>query len=170
MGIKLAVRSAFATALLAMGLAATTPARADVPVGLLNCRSLAATSYIIVSDQPFNCMFTSSAGGSIQYYQATIHRVGAQVGFNSNTVLGWAVFAPTPRLGPGALADIYGGVSAGAAIGIGVDANRLVGGSNSFALQPVSVEGQTGLNLIATATELELHPVVPVHHYRHRRH
>ena len=120
MCIKLAVRSAFATALLAMGLAMTTPARADVQVGLLNCRSLAGTSYIIVSDQPFNCIFTPSAGGPVQYYQATIHRVGAQVGFNSNTVLGWAVFAPTPRLGPGALAGIYGGVSAGAAIGVGV--------------------------------------------------
>jgi hypothetical protein len=170
MCIKLAVRSAFATALLAMGLAMTTPARADVQVGLLNCRSLAGTSYIIVSDQPFNCIFTPSAGGPVQYYQATIHRVGAQVGFNSNTVLGWAVFAPTPRLGPGALAGTYGGVSAGAAIGVGVDANGLVGGSNSFALQPVSVEGQAGLNLIATATQLELHSVVPVHHYRHRRH
>jgi hypothetical protein len=153
-----------------MGLAITTPPPADVEVGTLSCQSLGGTSYIIVSNQPFNCVFTPSAGGPAQYYQATIHRVGAQVGFNNNTVLGWAVFAPTPRIGPGALAGIYGGVSAGAAIGVGVGANGLVGGSNSFALQPVSVEGQAGLNLIATATQLELHPVVPVHHYRHRRH
>jgi Protein of unknown function (DUF992) len=170
MSIKLAVRSIFTAALLAMGLAITAPARADVEVGTLSCQSLGGTSYIIVSNQPFNCVFTPSAGGPAQYYQATIHRVGAQVGFNNNTVLGWAVFAPTPRIGPGALAGIYGGVSAGAAIGVGVGANGLVGGSNSFALQPVSVEGQAGLNLIATATQLELHPVVPVHHYRHRRH
>jgi hypothetical protein len=171
MCIKLAVRPVSTAALLAMGLAVTTPARADVEVGTLSCQSLGATNYIIVSNQPFNCIFTSSAGGPVQYYQATIHRVGAQVGFNSNTVLGWAVFAPTPRVGPGALAGIYGGVSAGAAIGVGVGANGLVGGSNSFALQPVSVEGQSGLNLVATATQLELHAVaVPVHHYRHRRH
>jgi uncharacterized protein DUF992 len=170
MSIKLAVRSIFTATLLAMGLAITGPARADVEVGTLSCQSLGGTSYIIVSNQPFNCVFTPSAGGPAQYYQATIHRVGAQVGFNNNTVLGWAVFAPTPRIGPGALAGIYGGVSAGAAIGVGVGANGLVGGSNSFALQPVSVEGQAGLNLIATATQLELHPVVPVHHYRHRRH
>ena len=170
MCMKRAVRSVFTAALLVMGLVVTTPARADVEVGILNCRSEGTASYIIVSDQPFNCVFTPSAGGPVQYYQATIHRVGAQVGFNGNTVLGWAVFAPTSRLGPGALAGIYGGVSAGAAIGVGVGANGLVGGSSSFALQPVSVEGQSGLNLVATATQLELHPVVPAHHYRHRRH
>ena len=85
MCIKLAVRSAAcAVALFGMAFAATTPARADVQVGVLSCRSLTAASYIIVSDQPFNCIFTPSAGGPVQYYQATIHRVGAQVGFSSN--------------------------------------------------------------------------------------
>jgi uncharacterized protein DUF992 len=67
------------------------------------------------------------------------------------------------------LVGTYRGVSAGAALGVGVGANGLVGGSNSFALQPVSVEGQSGFNLVATASQLELHPVgVAVHHYRHR--
>jgi len=171
MCIKLAVRSAFAVALFSMAFAATAPARADVQVGVLSCRSLAAASYIIVSDQPFNCIFTPSVGGPVQYYQATIHRVGAQVGFSSNVALGWAVFAPAPSVGPGALAGVYGGVSAGAAIGVGVGANGLVGGNNSFALQPVSVEGQSGLSVVATATQLQLHAVAtPAHHYRHHRH
>jgi hypothetical protein len=35
-------------------------------------------------------------------------------------------------------------------------------------LQPVSVEGQSGLNVVATATQVELHVLTPVHHYRHR--
>ncbi len=169
MSSKLAIRSAFALALFGTGLMATTPARADVEVGILSCRSAAAASYIIVSDQAFNCVFTPSSGGPAQYYQATIHRVGAQVGVSSNVALGWAVFAPTPRVAPGALAGVYGGVSAGAAVGVGVGANGLVGGNNSFALQPVSVEGQSGLNVVAAATQLELHAVA-VHHYGHRRH
>ena len=171
MFMKLAVRSAFAVVPFGIGLVVTTPARADVEVGILSCRSLATTTYIIVSDQPFHCIFTPSVGGPVQYYQANIHRVGAQAGFSSNVTLGWAVFAPTPRVGPGALAGIYGGVSAGAAIGVGVGANGLLGGNNSFALQPVSVEGQSGLNVVATATQLKLHPLtVPIHHYRHHRH
>ncbi len=171
MCIKLAVRSAFAVALFGMAFAATTPARADVQVGVLTCRSLAAASYIIVSDQSFNCIFTPSVGGPAQYYQATIHRVGAQVGVSNNVALGWAVFAPSPGVGPGGLAGVYDGVSAGAAIGVGVGANGLVGGSNSFALQPVSVEGQSGFNVVAAATQLQLNAVaVPAPHYRHRRH
>jgi hypothetical protein len=56
-------------------------------------------------------------------------------------------------------------------VGVGVAANGLVGGlNNSFALQPISVEGQTGLNVIATVTGLDLRPVTPVRqHRRHRR-
>jgi hypothetical protein len=135
MSMKLAARSAFTMVLVGIGFVVTTPARADVQVGILSCRSLGSATYIIVSDRPFNCMFTPSAGGPLQYYQANIHRVGAQAGFNSNVALEWAVFAPGPGVGPGALAGVYGGVSAGAAIGVGVGANGLVGGSNSFALQ-----------------------------------
>src|SRR5262249_45892000 len=70
-------------------------------------------------------------------------------------------------VGPGALAGGYVGASAGAAIGVGVAANGLVGGlNNSFALQPLSFEGQTGLHAIATVTGLDLRPVMPVRHPR----
>ena len=60
-------------------------------------------------------------------------------------------------IGPGALSGGYGGVAAGAAVGVGVGANALAGGlNNSFALQPVSLEGQTGLNAFAGVASLEL--------------
>jgi Protein of unknown function (DUF992) len=140
MRIKLVIRSAYLAALVGLALPITTPARADVQVGVLSCRSLAATSYVIVSNQPFDCIFSPSAGGLAQHYQAAIHRLGAQVGLSSNVTLKWAVFAPTATVGPGALAGTYG-VSAGAALGVGVGANGLVGGSSSFALQPISVGG-----------------------------
>ena len=166
MRMKVAARAAFAVALFGLGVAVTTPARAAIEVGLLSCRSADSSTYVFVSDQPFNCVFTPSAGGPVQYYQANIHRIGAQAGFNSHTALEWAVFAPTMQLGPGSLAGVYGGFSAGAAFGVGVGANGLVGASNSFTLQPVSFEGQAGINVVATATEVELHPVLPARHYR----
>ncbi|HET7381230.1 MAG TPA: DUF992 domain-containing protein [Pseudolabrys sp.] len=179
MSIKLAVRSALAAALFGIAFTTTTPARADVEVGMLTCRSPETAGYIVVSARAFNCVFAPASGAPVQYYQGTVHRFGAQIGFSSDITLAWAVFAPTPRVGPGALAGGvgpgalaggYGGVSAGAAVGVGVGANGLVGGANSFTLQPVSVEGQIGLNVVATVTGLELHPVVPVRHYRqHRR-
>ena len=154
-----------------LGLVATTPARADVEVGTLSCRSSAAAAYIVFSGQPFRCTLTPFNGGPVQYYQAVIHRFGAQVGFSNDVSLAWAVFAPTAHIGPGSLAGGYGGVSAGAAVGIGVGANGLVGGANSVALQPLSVQGEIGLNIVATVTGLELEPVLPVRHHRHyRRH
>jgi hypothetical protein len=154
-----------------LGIAATTPARADVEVGALSCRSAGAAAYIVVSGQAFRCTFTPSNGGPVQYYQALIHRFGAQVGFSNDVSLAWAVFAPTPHVGPGSLAGGYGGVSAGAAVGIGVGANGLVGGANSFTLQPLSVQGEVRLNVVATVTGLNLEPVLPARHHRHyRRH
>jgi hypothetical protein len=170
MSIKLAIRSAFVAALFGIAFT-TTPARADVEVGTLSCRSPGSAGFIVVSARAFGCIFTPAAGGPVQYYEATLHRFGAQIGVSNDIVLAWAVFAPTPRVGPGALAGGYGGVSAGAAVGVGVGANGLVGGLNSFALQPISVEGQTGFNVVATVTGLELRPVVPspVRHHRHHR-
>jgi hypothetical protein len=127
-----------------------------IAVGVLECRAGPSTSFIVGSIRDFDCLFTPSAG-PLQRYGATIQRLGVDVGWSNNTVLVWSVFAPTEVVGPGALAGGYGGVSAGAAVGIGLGANAMAGGlNNSFALQPVSVEGQTGLNAFAGVSSLEL--------------
>lgn len=161
MSIKFAVRSAFAAALFGLSFSATTPASAG-EVGLLTCRSPQTTSYILWSSQAYNCVFHSAVGGGTQYYSAVINRAGAEIGFSNNVTLIWAVFALSGKVGQGTLAGGYGGASAGAAIGIGARANALVGGlPNSFALQPVSVEGETGLNVRATVTGLWLSSVEP---------
>ena len=69
----------------------------------------------------------------------------------------WAVLAPGD-VGHGALAGNYGGVTAGAAVGIGANAHALIGGANNVTLQPLSVEGQTGLNVAAGVASLTLSP------------
>lgn len=170
MTIKFGACSAFAITLFGLALA-TAPAHAYVEAGLLSCRSPGSTGYIVFSSRTFDCVFTPASGAPAQYYQGTVQRFGAQIGVTNDLALGWAVFAATSRVGPGALAGGYVGASGGAALGIGGAANGLVGGlSNSFALQPISVEGGTGINVIATVTGLDLHAVTPVrHHRRHRR-
>ena len=66
------------------------------------------------------------------------------------SALAWGVFAPVDRLGPGDLAGNYAGAQGSASLGVGVGGNVLVGGSNnSIALQPLSVQGQVGLNVAA---------------------
>jgi len=163
--------SAIAASVIGFAVAAPMPARADVEAGMLTCRSAQPSSFVVVSAQIYDCVFAPAAGGPPQRYEATIHRFGAQIGVSQDAQLGWAVFAATPRVRPGALAGGYGGVSAGATVGVGGNANGLVGGSdNSFALQPVSLQGETGLNVVATVTSLDLQPVAPVRHYRHPHH
>jgi len=65
-------------------------------------------------------------------------------------------------------------VQGNASVGVGGGANAMVGGSNNtFALQPVSAEAQTGLNVSAGVTGLELRSVdgpAPRRVRHHRRH
>ena len=132
------------------------PAQSRFSVGVLECRAGSTTSFVIGTGRDFDCLLTPTAGPQ-QRYGATIQRLGVDLGWSTSTVLVWSVFAPTEVVGAGALAGGYGGVSAGAAIGVGLGATALAGGlNNSFALQPVSVEGQTGLNAFAGIASLEL--------------
>ena len=61
----------------------------------------------------------------------------------------FGVCLPLPaNLAPGALAGEYVGATGSATVGVGAGANVLVGGSNrTISLQPLSVEGSTGLNV-----------------------
>jgi hypothetical protein len=74
----------------------------------------------------------------------------------------WGVHASTRGPRAGALAGVYSGASGEATIGAGLGANVLVGGSNrTVALQPVSFQGQAGLNLAVGVASLELHRARP---------
>jgi hypothetical protein len=56
------------------------------------------------------------------------------------------------------LTGTYVGATAEISLAAGLGANVLVGGSNrSVALQPLSVQGQVGLNIAAGIGTLELH-------------
>ena len=131
-------------------------AQSRVAVGVLECRAGPSTSFIVGSVRDFDCIYTPT-DGPLQRYGATIQRLGVDLGWSGAAAMLWQVFAPTNVVGPGALAGGYGGVSAGAAVVVGLGANAMAGGlNNSFALQPLSVEGQTGLNAFAGISSLEL--------------
>ena len=88
-----------------------------------------------------------------------ISKFGLDIGFTQGGVLLWLVFAPTAQLRPGDLAGTYNGVTAGATVGVGVAANALVGGNgNTVTLQPVSFQGNTGLNVAAGIASMTLTP------------
>ena len=103
-------------------------------------------------------MFTPSRRGPREVYVGSISKFGLDLGATSGGEMIWAVYAPTNRRF-GALAGHYGGATAEATVGAGVGANVLVGGSNrTVTLQPLSVQGQAGLNVAAGVAGLDLRP------------
>lgn len=126
--------------------------------GVLSCRTSASVGLIVGSHQKLNCRFTPDGGGPPETYFGHINRVGLDVGVRAGGAMAWAVLAPTNGVHHGALAGKYVGASGGASLGVGANANVLVGGSHrSFALQPLSVEGQVGVNLALGVAGLTLH-------------
>ena len=129
-----------------------------VRVGVLECRGGSSIGFIVGSVTNLGCVLRVD-GMPEDRYVATIRKVGVDLGITQETALAWGVYAPVARLGPGDLSGNYAGAQGSASIGVGVGGNVLVGGSeNSIALQPLSVQGQVGLNLAAGLESLELRP------------
>ena len=127
-------------------------------VGTLTCDISAGIGLIIASKKDVTCMFTPAVAGPREVYVGSISKFGLDVGATSGGEMVWSVFAPSNKKF-GALAGQYGGASAEATVGAGLSANVLVGGSDrTVALQPLSVQGQTGLNLAVGVAGLDLHP------------
>src|SRR5205085_10087588 len=107
-----------------------------VQIGILECRGAASVGFIVGSVTNLGCVFRSDAVPEDRYV-ATIRKVGLDLGITQESVLAWGVFAPTARLGPGALSGDYVGAQGSASLGVGAGGNALFGGSaNSIALQP----------------------------------
>lgn len=127
-----------------------------VKVGVLTCNVSSGWGIIFGSSRHLNCTY-SSGGGHEEHYSGRITKFGVDIGYTHGGVMVWAVFAPSTDLAPGALAGPYGGATAGASVGVGAQVNALVGGFNkSVSLQPVSIEGVTGLNVAAGVAEMRL--------------
>jgi hypothetical protein len=145
--------TAAVAALLPFGVAQAQPRATQI--GTLNCNVAGGVGLIVTSRKSMACRFTSTRG-TRESYTGVIRRFGLDLGATTGGRIVWAVFAQG-SVSPGALAGEYAGGSAEATIGAGLGANVLVGGSNrSVALQPVSVSGQTGLNLAVGVADLQL--------------
>jgi hypothetical protein len=129
-----------------------------VEVGVIECRG-STTSFIVGSVTELGCMFRASDNSPPEPYHAIIRRAGVDIGFPQQVVVAWAVLAPTRGIQRGDLSGSYVGASASATVGLGVGANGLVGGSNNtFALQPLSGQAQTGLSVAAGIAGMDLRP------------
>jgi hypothetical protein len=151
-------KGAVAAALLLV--ASLEPASAQrIRAGVLNCDISAGLGLFIGSQRQLVCTFTPDRGGPQEVYHGSITRIGLDVGITAGAHMVWAVHAEYWGGTPGALAGDYVGASGEATLAAGLGANVLVGGSNrTIALQPLSVQGQVGLNVALGVADLRLRP------------
>ena len=129
-----------------------------IQVGTLTCSLSAGIGLIVGSRRNVSCLFRGVPGEPDDPYTGTMTRLGLDVGITGGSVIIWTVFADTNRY-KGMLTGTYTGASAEMSIAAGLGANILVGGSNrTVALQPLSVQGQIGLDIAAGVGSLDLHP------------
>jgi hypothetical protein len=148
-------------AVVSAGLAwGSVPAEAAyVRAGVLTCNVAPSVGLIVTARKDLTCVFAPNSGRA-ENYRGVIRNIGINLGVTGAGVIVWAVLqqvsGPVPR---GALAGNYGGASAEASLIVGAGANLLVGGSNNaFAFQPLSVQGQIGINFAAGISALTLTP------------
>jgi hypothetical protein len=131
-------------------------------VGTLNCELAPSVGFIIGAHQPMRCRYTPDGPFPPEFYEGVINTIGLDLGFTAGGAMAWAVIAPTVGPPRGGLAGSYLGASGSATAGVGVGANVLFSGSGrSFALQPLSLQGQAGLDLTLGVSGLELRWLPP---------
>ena len=132
-----------------LAVASVQPSTAGVKVGSLTCNVSSGFGFVFGSSKELKCTFSSDHGAA-ERYTGTFSKYGLDIGYADSAVLVWGVVAPTSDMRPGALEGDYAGATAGATVGVGLGANVLIGGlDKSIALQPLSVQGNTGLNIAA---------------------
>jgi hypothetical protein len=155
--MKKTLRVMVAAAALSLGFGLTAQAAPHgVKVGSLTCNVSSGWGFVFGSSKDLHCTFRPS-GHPAEHYTGTISKFGVDIGYTEGGVLVWGVFAPSSDVRAGALQGDYAGATASATVGLGLGANVLVGGlDKSIALQPVSIEGNRGLNVAAGIGSISL--------------
>src|SRR5262245_36391481 len=156
------MRKSTVAAALAAVVISVVPLSAQQPgveLGMLDCTIEGGTGFIIGSKKDMRCTFTSANQTfAPESYFGVVSKWGIDIGSTDGAIMRWLVLAPSNNIyAPGALAGDYVGASAEITAAYGAGANLLVGGlGNTFTLQPLSVQTQTGLNLALGVTSFEL--------------
>ena len=142
--------------------AAATPVLAQnqapgLQIGVLSCAVTGESNFIVGSSHSLSCTYKPAIEAPVETYTGQITDYGLDIGSTSNANLVWGVLAPSADMKPGALAGAYAGVTAGVTLGAGLEANALIGGlDRSIALNPLSLESNTGANITLGVAKLTL--------------
>lgn len=131
-------------------------AQSNVKIGVLTCTTGPSIGLIVASTEKAHCSFHPD-GREAENYQGHIRKFGLELGVEAGSYIIWAVFAPQGEYSAGSLAGTYVGLTEESTLFVGLGANLLVGGSDKqFALQPLSLQAQAGLNIAVGVGEMDL--------------
>ena len=129
-----------------------------VKVGELTCNVSSGWGFVFGSSKDLHCTFRPTGSLHVEHYTGSISKFGVDIGYTEGGVLIWGVVAPSSDLKAGALQGNYAGATASSTAVVGGGANVLLGGlDKSIALQPISLEGNKGLNVAAGIGAIALH-------------
>ena len=142
---------------MALGLvAAPAVAQTSTKAGILSCDVSAGVGLILAQKQTLRCIFTPASGAASMSIPAVSMNMASRWRGGAGAS-GVGVLAPVEGVPHGALAGTYAGVGGEATAGVGLGANALIGGTGrAFSLQPVSIEGQVGVNVAGGITTVTL--------------
>jgi hypothetical protein len=142
------------------------PAEATMQqAGTLSCMVQQGFGMIVGSNRTATCIFDHPGADSYsQTYEATLSRVGLDVGMMPKQAMRWAVYTPGGIAAPGMLAGKHPGMSTEAAIGVG-DGGKVAfqGGDSPILFQQMNAPMAIGVSFGLGQANLELAaPSAPV--------
>ncbi len=131
---------------------------ANSKIGTLECFVAGGSGILVGSSKDISCTLLSLEDEPVENYIGELIKIGLDVGFTKETVMQWSVYIPEfQSYEPGALSGKFRGASANASLAIGLGASILIGGlSENFALQPLKISKQKGVNIAVGITQMEL--------------
>lgn len=126
-------------------------------IGDLNCQIEGGWGLLLGSSKAATCEF-KAADGTTHAYTGSLDKIGIDIGVTEAAYMTWAVFTQDEYdASPEAMLGNYTGISAEASLGIGLGANALIGGNGKrIGLQPVALQGNSGLNIAVGLASLSL--------------
>ena len=137
-------------------------ADSGIKIGVLTCKTVEGTrvNLLIHSTVDVSCVFDD--GNNTETYKGeTGIGLGIDLNIKKDATMIYSVFSISKdtKAGAYALAGRYGGAKAAVTVGIGAGAAILVGGGDkNISLQPLALEGSTGLGAQAGLAYLYLEP------------
>jgi hypothetical protein len=127
-------------------------------IGTLECFVASGSGYVVGSKKDISCTLLDLDDNPLENYIGEIKKYGVDIGFTEESLLRWSVFVGNgTSYEKGSLAGNFAGASASASLAVGLGASVLIGGlTENFALQPIKINQQNGVNIAVGITRMQL--------------